>query len=190
MPEVLAEKARELATHMMREYPDRLSHLTGVAARCEALSATVGPSEIDALIAAGWLHDIGYLPWLRRSGFHPLDGALHLRDEGWPEPICALVAHHSGSRFVARVRGLDESLSAFEFTDDECSDALTVADNTTRQDGSFVTVSERLREKLQRHGPDSPGGLANPGRDDYIRAATARVRNRLARRGRSDPYLD
>ncbi|MHC9294337.1 HD domain-containing protein [Mycobacterium sp. LTG2003] len=189
MSGTLAENARELATCLMHEQPDRLSHLTGVAARCEALSAAVPPAAVDALVAAGWLHDIGYLPALGRTGFHPLDGALYLREHGWRDDICAMVAHHSGSRFVARVRGLGSSLGVFEFVEDESSDVLTVADNTALQDGSFITVSERLREKLARHGPTSPGALANPARDDYIRAASARVRGRLAGQGHSDPYL-
>jgi predicted hydrolase (HD superfamily) len=185
----LAERARDLAGRLMRDEPLRLRHLAGVAARCETLGVTVAAPALDALVAAGWLHDIGYLPALRHSGFHPLDGALHLRSEGWPEQVCDLVAHHSGSRFVARVRGLDEPMGQFTFTENAASDVLTAADNTTRQDGSSVTVSERLAEKLLRHGPDWPGALANPARDDYIVAAAARVCARLTELGADDPYL-
>jgi hypothetical protein len=65
-----------------------------------------------------------------------------------------------------------------------------VADNTARQDGSLVTISERLSERLQRHGPDWPGGRANPERDDYIRGAARRVAQWLASMGRTDAYLD
>jgi hypothetical protein len=100
------------------------------------------------------------------------------------------VAHHSGSRFVARINGLDGSLGKFEFAEDAASDVLTSADNTAGQDGSLVKMTERLREKMQRHGPDSPGALANPERDDYIRAAARRVVHRLAKVGRTDAYLD
>ena len=42
----------------------------------------------------------------KQTGFHPLDGANHLRAAGWPAIVCLLVAHHSGSRFVASERGL------------------------------------------------------------------------------------
>jgi hypothetical protein len=56
--------------------------------------------------------------------------------------------------------------------------------------GSLVTISERLCEKLQRHGPDWPGAGANPERDDYIRAAARRVVQRLASMGRTDAYLN
>ena len=110
----------------------------------------------------------------------PCDGALYLRREGWPATVCALVAHHSGSRFVARVRGLDDRLSEFEFVEDPQSDALTVADNIAGPNGTIVTVDERLREKLTHHGPESPAIRANPERDDYIRAAARRVAQRLA----------
>ena len=66
----------------------------------------------------------------------------------------------------------------------------TSADNTADQNGSLIKLSARLREKLQRHGPDSPAARANPDRDDYIRAAARRVVKRLAEIGRTDAYLD
>jgi hypothetical protein len=76
--------------------------------------------------------------------------------------VCDLVAHHSGSRFVARVRGLDDQLREFELVEDALSDALTVADNTAGPNGTVMTVDERLRDKLTRHGPHSPKARANP----------------------------
>ena len=189
--ETLVAKARDLAKRIMSEDPDRVRHLAAVAERAEALSVTVPATMVDTLVASGWLHDVGYAPALRQTGFHPLDGAMYLRGEGWPDPVCALIAHHSGSRFVARICGLDGPLREFEFVEDPSSDVLTAADNTARQDGSLVTISERLCEKLQRHGPDWPGARANPERDDYIRAAARRVVQRLASMGRADdPYLN
>lgn len=180
MSEELIEASRELVGRMLAEDPKRLRHSAAVAARAQTLAATVARSEVDSLIAAAWLHDIGYGFRLRDSGFHPLDGALYLRREGWPEPVCALVAHHSGSRFVARLLELDDRLSAFKFVEDPQSDALTVADNTAGLDGTIMTVNERLRDKLTRHGPESLNARANPERDDYIRAAARRVAHRLA----------
>ena len=35
---------------------------------------TVPPEGVDELVASCWLHDIGYAPALRYTGFHPLDG--------------------------------------------------------------------------------------------------------------------
>ena len=80
--------------------------------------------------AAAWLHDIGYSPELSHEGFHPLDGAAISR-RGHPREA-ALVAHHSGARFVAELRGLAPELSAFRFVEDAVTDALTCADQTHR----------------------------------------------------------
>jgi hypothetical protein len=176
----LIDTAGELAARILEDNPERLRHSGAVAARARALAITVAPSAVDTLVAAAWLHDIGYGSQARESGFHPLDGAVYLRGNGWPEVVCALVAHHSGSRFVARVLGLDDRLGEFEFIEDPMSDALTVADNTAGPNGTIMAVDERLREKRRRHRPDSPNARANPERDDYIRAADTRVAHRLA----------
>ena len=81
-------------------------------------------------MAAAWLHDIGYAQGLTQTGFHPLDGARHLHATGWPPALCGLVAHHSGSRFVATVRRLGDEMGEFPFEEDLLTDALTVADQT------------------------------------------------------------
>ncbi|MDH6245460.1 HD domain-containing protein [Mycobacterium sp. OTB74] len=174
------DDAAEVAAGIFDEMPERLHHSAAVAARAQVLSVTVPPSAVDILVAAAWLHDIGYGSRLRLTGFHPLDGALYLRGDGWPEEVCTLVAHHSGSRFTARVLGLDDQLRQFAFVEDPQSDAITVADNTAGPNGTIMTVDERLREKLTRHGPDSTNTRANPERDDYIRAADRRVAHRLS----------
>ena len=77
----------------------------------------------------------------------------------------------------------------FNFVEDALSDALTVADNTTGPNGMVMTLDERLRDKLKRHGPESPNARANPERDDYIRAAARRVADRLAAVGQRDSGL-
>lgn len=151
----------------------------GVAHRAHFLTLTVEPHQARLLVAAAWLHDIGYAPRLRDTGFHPLDGARHLRAIGWPPAICNLVAHHSRARFVARVRNLDRELAAYPFSEDAVSDALTVADQTTGVHGESMVPEERMRDMLERHGPDSANALAHPGREPYLRAATDRVARRL-----------
>ena len=78
----------------------------------------------------------------------------------------------------------------FEFVEDALSDALTVADNTTGPNGTVMTLDERLRDKLKRHGPESPNARANPERDDYIRAAAHRVAQRLAALDQHDTALE
>jgi putative nucleotidyltransferase with HDIG domain len=130
MAEKLIDAASELVARVLEENPERLHHSAAVAARSRELAITVALSEVDTLVAAAWLHDIGYSSRTRETGFHPLDGAQYLRRGGWPEGVCALVAHHSGSRFVARVLGLDDRLREFEFVEDPLSDALTVPGQT------------------------------------------------------------
>ncbi len=118
LSEQLTHAARDLVGLVLEDNPQRLHHCGGVAASAQALAVTVPLSAADTLVASAWLHDIGYGSQLRDSGFHPLDGAVYLRREGWPAPVCDLVAHHSGSRFVARIRGLDDRLREFEFAED------------------------------------------------------------------------
>ncbi len=46
----------------------------------------------EALVAAAWLHDIGYAPEVTDTGFHPLDGARYLVGLGIAERVVNLWA--------------------------------------------------------------------------------------------------
>jgi hypothetical protein len=175
--------AADLTRYMLDSNPDRLAHSQATARRAELLTVAVDPECALPLVAAAWLHDIGYAPGLRDTGFHPIDGARYLRTIGWPPAICNLVAHHSGARFVARVLQLDSQLDPYPFSQNALSDALTVADQTTGPRGQAMTVDERMSDMLKRHGPESPNALAHPQREPYIRAAATRVAERLERKG-------
>ncbi|WP_432494986.1 HD domain-containing protein [Kineococcus gypseus] len=144
------------------------------------------PQERAPLVAAAWLHDVGYAEALRRTGFHPLDGAEHLRAHDWPPLVTALVAHHSGARFVAGVRGLGAQLAPFDdprALEGPLADALTWADQTVSATGRLVDVEERLADVLRRHGPDSPNARCHPVRGPAVRAAVRRTQERLRRGG-------
>jgi len=182
MPHMVAVAA-DLTQYILDSDPDRLAHSRAVARRAEFLALAVEPESAPLLVAAAWLHDIGYAPGLRDTGFHPIDGARHLQTVGWPPAICNLVAHHSGARFVARILQLDRQLETYPFSQDAVSDALTVADQTTGPHGEAMTVEERMSDMLRRHGPNSPNALAHPQRERYIRAAATRVAERLESRG-------
>src|SRR5262245_20637681 len=104
MSEQSIPAARDLVGRILEDIPARQPHCAGVAGRAQALAVTV-PHGAAELVAAAWLHDIGYGSLVRDTGFHPIDGAQYLRREGWPKPVYDLIAHHSGSRFVAHVRG-------------------------------------------------------------------------------------
>jgi hypothetical protein len=182
MPHMVAVAA-DLTQYILDSDPDRLAHSSAVARRAEFLALAVEPESAPHLVATAWLHDIGYAPRLRDTGFHPIDGARHLQTIGWPPAICNLVAHHSGARFVARILQLDRQLETYPFSQDAVSDALTVADQTTGPHGEAMTIEERMSDMLRRHGPNSPNALAHPQRERYIRAAATRVAERLESRG-------
>ncbi len=157
---------------------ERWKHIEAAAARAEELRPAVSPQDRDLLVAAAWLHDIGYSTVLRETGFHPLDGASYLHSVGHPR-TAALVAHHSGARFVAGSRGLADQLARFPFTEDALTDALTYADQTVRPTGGRATVPDRLADTARRHGPDAPTSRVRHLREPYVLAAARRTEERL-----------
>jgi hypothetical protein len=173
--------AREVANRLLAGEHERLEHSAAVAARAAALVPAVPRTDAGLLVAAAWLHDIGYSPLVRVTGFHPLDGARHLRAAGWDPALCALVAHHSGSRFVAAENGFGDLLAEFDHVDSPVSDALTTADQTVGPHGAPLSLDERLRDMLERHGPASANARAHPRREASVRAAHRRVTRRLDR---------
>lgn len=139
---------------LARPQPRRWLHVQAVARRAQEAAAVVPAGEVDLLLAAAVLHDIGYAPGLVDTGFHPLDGARFVRRLGAPARLANLVAYHSGAEHEARLRGLADELA--EFADEgptPVRDALWWADQTTGPDGQRLTVEERLAEVARRHGP-------------------------------------
>lgn len=147
--------ARSLAeAQLATALPRRWRHVQGVALQGAQIAYAFG-AEGDSLVAACWLHDIGYAPSLAATGFHPLDGALFLSGAGWDDRICALVARHSCSIREARLRGLEHELSRFPDEGSALRDALWFCDMTTNPDGELVTIEDRLSEILSRYGEGS-----------------------------------
>ena len=172
----LVEAATQLAEHLLTG--DRLAHSAGVAATAAGLAETLGgPAEI--LIAAAWLHDIGYCAEAIDTGFHPVDGARLLDRLGWPGRITALVAYHSGARFVAPAFGLADALARYSDESSALSDALTYADQVTGAAGQPLPIEARMADMLRRHGPSSVNAAVHPLRAPYLLAVADRVRARL-----------
>jgi hypothetical protein len=180
-PRSLVVDARELARTLLTDLPERWRHSAGVARRAEQVAGTL-PNAADrkTLIAAAWLHDIGYAARLHVTGFHPLDGGLYLLGVEWPKRIASLVAHHSEAFCVAEVRGLADRLSEFPAENSPVTDALTYADQTVGPNGREMRFDQRLEDMLHRHGPMSPNALAHPRRAPRLRAAVRRVEHRLS----------
>ena len=149
-----AFEAEDLAEAMLAvPLPRRWRHVRSVARRARWVAKELALS--DDLVAAAWLHDIGYAPELVETGFHPLDGARYLRREGIDGQVVSLVAYHSCAQIEADVRGLGAELaSEFSPADPVMSDALLYCDMTTGPDGEYVRPADRLVEIRDRYGPD------------------------------------
>jgi hypothetical protein len=173
--------ARHLAQTLLADIPERWRHSAGVARRAEQLVGTLPDAgDAGALVAAAWLHDIGYADVVRDTGFHPLDGGRYLLGARWPDRIASLVAHHSEALCVARVQGMADLLSPFPVEYGAVPDALSYADQTVGPNGREMGFEERLDDMLRRHGPTSPNALAHPWRAPRLRAAVRRVDGRLS----------
>ncbi|MEV0054924.1 HD domain-containing protein [Saccharopolyspora shandongensis] len=155
----LVQRAAVTAEHFVAPLGRRWEHVQAVAVRAAELSDAVPPQDRDTLVAAAWLHDIGYAPEIGHTKFHPLDGARCLRDQEWPEVIVNLVAHHSGARFEAAERGMSDELAEFPFENSALLDALVTADLTTGPAGQRLTYDERIEEIFSRYAPE---GVARP----------------------------
>jgi len=168
----IADWAEKVARELLKEeLQRRWAHSQGVAAQAASLADILG-EQADLIVAAAWLHDIGYSPAVAATGFHPLDGARYLRDVRHAGTrLCRLVAHHSCALIEAEERGLAGVLLAeFEPERPELADALTYCDMTTGPDGRHLTVEERLAEIRTRYGR---GHIV----DRSIERATPRIKN-------------
>lgn len=149
-------KSAERIAHelLASELPRRWAHVRGVATRAE-LVPLAHKSVATILVTAAWLHDIGYAPSLVDTGFHPIDGARHLRRIAADERVVNLVAHHSCARVEADLRGLAPVLASEFPRDDRLPhDELCFCDQTTSPDGKVVDVVDRLAEIRGRYGPE------------------------------------
>lgn len=172
--------AYELAESLLREsLPRRWAHTQGVAACARRLAPLVeGRSEV--LEEAAVLHDVGYAPALVETGFHPLDGARHLRTvPAADDRVVRLVANHSFALLEAEERGLRTELAdEFPLFDDPLLvDALVYCDMTTTPDGERTTSEERVAEILGRYGADSAVGCFIRRAEPEIHASVERMRS-------------
>ncbi|MBF6467040.1 HD domain-containing protein [Nocardia beijingensis] len=172
----LGEWAEGLArTQLASSLPRRWAHVQGVARQAQRAASVV--DDADELVAAAWLHDIGYAPDLVRTGFHPVDGARFLRDHGVAERLCALVANHSCACVEARRRGIP-----LDWPDEQTPlrDALWWADMTTTPDGLLTTAQDRIGEVCVRYGEEHVVSLSLQEAAPQLLAAVARTEDRLS----------
>jgi hypothetical protein len=104
------------AEELLAPLGDRWAHVQGVVRQAQEVAAILPVEEREVLVAAAYLHDLGYAHALVETGFHALDGARHLRVLGH-ERLAGLVAYHSGAGGEAELRGLTAELA--EFADED-----------------------------------------------------------------------
>jgi HD superfamily phosphodiesterase len=173
--------AEEQAKELLAPLPDRWAHVQAVAARADGLTPAIhDEDDRQLLVVAAWLHDLGYSPALRATGCHQIDGARYLTAEGYPDRLCALVAHHSAATFEAEERGLLAELETWPREQSPVADALWMADMMTGPRGEELHYDERLSEILNRYEADSIVGRAMTRAEPAIRAAIERTRKRMA----------
>jgi hypothetical protein len=174
--------ARLEAERKLSSLGHRWTHTLGVVHRAKGLRTTAPAPDRPTLIAAAYLHDVGYAPELDDTGFHPLDGARWLRASGH-ERLACLVAHHSGARFEAEERGLLDELEAFPEERSIVADLLTYCDLTTDPDGQPVTFSNRLAGIDNRYARDSDVSRSIRAAVGPLAAVMRRAEREIARAG-------
>jgi len=151
--------APELAERLLAPLGRRWDHTVGVARRARIVAPLLDEPDAHALIAAAYLHDIGYAPDLIETGFHPLDGARFLRRHGEAR-LATLVAHHTGAHVEAQELGLERELSEFPEERSPVAKLLTYADLTTSRTGAAVPAKDRLADIVSRYGDTPPARAA------------------------------
>ncbi|WP_225727198.1 MULTISPECIES: HD domain-containing protein [unclassified Nocardia] len=156
----------------------RRAHSIEVGRKVESMADSL-PVEIRSMtISAAYLHDVGYgHPVI---GFHPIDGANLLRERGYPDCVCHIVAFHSASVVEAEVRELDRALfDPFQTLDvpgiAQANDLVWWADMTTGPNGETFTFDERLSEIRSRYEKGSIVHTAIDRAEPLLRAAVQRA---------------
>jgi hypothetical protein len=106
------------------------------------------------LVAAAFLHDVGYAPALAATGFHPLDGAEFIAGAGH-ERLASLVAHHAGARHEASLLGLSGMLERYPRRQSVIAAVLDFCDLSTGPRGERWALTDRLQDIVCRHPDDS-----------------------------------
>ena len=166
-----------LASSFANELGPRWAHIKGVGRAAQRLP--LAAREVEIVVGAAWLHDVGYVPALQRSGMHAVDGASYLDLMGAPAQLVSLVAYHTGAAFEAEERGITGQLLQFGPPPEPMLDALTYADLTTDLNGQSVSVEQRLDEIFARYAPQHPVHRAVTRSLPYLEASAARAAARL-----------
>lgn len=147
--------ARALAEARLRPLGRRWTHTVAVAKRAEDTAIVLPEAERAVVVAAAFVHDVGYAEGVAGTGFHHLDGARFMLALG-ENRLAGLVAYHSAGRWEAETRALVREVAPFEDERTLTADVLAYSDLLTGPDGTVMGLSERIDEVESRYGPDHP----------------------------------
>ncbi len=163
---------------LFADHQPRLAHMRDSAAFANDLahSFSLFAEAGDLLTKAALLHDVGYAPTLHRFGYHPLDGALFLEEQGEHPWIVEGVLRHS---WAGKKAGLDPDVTASYARRPPLSEAdwlvraVTVADWRAAGVGGRVSFARRFQDIAIRnpHNPDKvrrAGIMVNEVRDCFF----------------------
>lgn len=176
----VAELAQLRAKSALVGLPQRWAHVRGVAAAAEKTAALIETEHAWAIVAAAWLHDVGYAESIRTTGFHPLDGAEYAKEQGFPAIVVSLIAYHTGAMAEAAERSLSVQLSEIAEPPTKLLDVLTFADLTTSPIGEPIGAKDRVQEILSRYEKDDPVYRAVTKSAPRLLTAVDRVERRIA----------
>ncbi|HET6915598.1 MAG TPA: HD domain-containing protein [Acidimicrobiales bacterium] len=146
--------AARLARELLGEnLPQRYEHVSGVAAKVEAILTSLQIAD-ENLVSAAWLHDVGYASSAVDTGLHALDGARYARRRGFDDQVVRLIAHHSCAHLEAKLRGLEtQLLEEFPLPGSPQRSILTAADMSVGPGGKPMSIDARLADIRQRYAP-------------------------------------
>ncbi|SHU64265.1 metal dependent phosphohydrolase [Mycobacteroides abscessus subsp. abscessus] len=153
----IRQRAEDLARRFLaQELPRRWEHTCGVARQVEQLAVDLPEKQKSILIAAAWLHDIGYSTLLVQNEFHPIDGARYAALTKFPAAVVSLIAYHTGAEVEAEERGLSKLLLQIPRPPAGLLEILSCADLCTSPDGKPVDPARRVQEILARYPRSNP----------------------------------
>jgi len=170
----LVDWSAAYAHRLLAGLPDRWAHTTGVARLAGEVAAEIGIAG-DQMVAAAYLHDIGYSPAAADTGFHPLDGARHLRALGLHETVVRLVAHHTTADAEARERSLADALAEYPPAPEDLAEVLLYSDMHVGPAGEHFTLQQRIAEIRSRYAEASPASRALDRCREHIEAVDRRI---------------
>jgi hypothetical protein len=171
------EEARWLGRDMLADDGTRWPHVRTAGFVATRLTTLFDDDEAALLVAAATLHDIGYSSRVARTGFHPLDGAVFLHAEGFPDRLAGLIAHHSLAVITAPLYGVHDLAERFPQEQSLLVDALVYADMHSAPDGRIVGTEWRLADIARRR----------PGPHQEVRAELLRASSRRVEAAIRDP---